>query len=477
MSGKRGRPAARRHEARFVSSLRHFLSPALFRQVQRFLPRRFKGARRPGRRWALQALLYVLLGMTWCLGDSQPERFETARAFCVACHAKRRRPGRTFCGFQKALNALPACVLRRVAALFRRRLLALLGPLLLTDGWAVFGCDGSRLRCPRVAELEARLGDPGGDSSSGHKPPQLWLTALVHLASGVPWSWAVGKGDASERAHLAGLAGTLSAAALVVCDAGYQGYPLARRLADAGASFLMRVSTQTIFYTGDTSLEARQTPLKARAVTELTGEALGRWANARVYYWPEDAQRAKKSPVEVRLLCVRGRTSRGDVWLVSNVLDAARLPLAAAGKFYKMRWENEGYFRTYKRTMGKVKLAGRTVRSVHREALGAMLAVQVLLAQGAAGAALLGRKKAANSARRLLLLVRREMGAALGGGARAGFLGRAAACDRERRRRRSAKQKRPWPSRQAAKPLKPPRVRQLDDAAKVLLRHCLANPK
>lgn len=201
MSSKQRPHKTKRHEARFVSSLRDFLSPMLFRQVRRVIPARFKGARGPGRRWTLQPVLYVLLGMTWCLGDSQPERFETARAFCVACHPKRRRPGKTFGGFQKALNALPACVLRHIADLFRRRLQRLLGPLLPTDGWVVLGCDGSRLRCPRTEELEKRLGDPGGDSSSGHKPPQLWLTALVHLASGVPWSWIVDKGDASERAH------------------------------------------------------------------------------------------------------------------------------------------------------------------------------------------------------------------------------------------------------------------------------------
>src|SRR5205807_2484548 len=128
----------------------------------------------------------------------QPERFETARAFYVACHDKRRRPGKTFVGFQKALTALPAAVLRRIAGLFRRHLLTRLGPLLYTDAWAVFGCDGSRLLCPRTFELEQRLGDPGGDCCSGHKPPQLWLTALVHLATGIPWSWQVGKGDASE---------------------------------------------------------------------------------------------------------------------------------------------------------------------------------------------------------------------------------------------------------------------------------------
>jgi hypothetical protein len=466
--GRRRRPL----EAKFVSSLRDFLTPALYRQVQGLVPERFKGSRRPGRRWSLHPLLFVLLSMTWCLGDSQPERFETARAFCVACHPKRRRPGKTFAGFQKALNALPASVLRRVAALFRGRLLGRLGPLLQTDGWVVFGCDGSRLRVPRVEELEGRLGDPGGDSCSGHKVPQVWLTALVHLASGVPWAWQVGKGDASERQHLIGLIGTLVAGALVVTDAGYQGYPVAEALAGSDLFFLTRVSAQTIFYTEEESLRSEEL---AGGVRQVTAEELGRWTDGVVYYWPQEAQREKQRPIEVRLIRIEGKTRKKDVWLATNVLDGEKLPPAAAGKFYRMRWENEGYFRTYKQTLKKVKLSGRTVKAVHREVLASMLAVQVLLYQGAVAALLLGKKQAANSARGLLLLVRREIGAVLRGKARQGFLKRAAACQREQRERTSSKQKRPWPSRQAAKPLKPPRIRQLDDAAKLLLQQCLAS--
>ena len=54
-----------------------------------------------------------------------------------------------------------------------------------------------------------------------------------------------------------------------------------------------------------------------------------------------------------------------------------------AGQFYPWRWENEGLFRTYKRTVSKVKLVSRTVRLVHRELEGSLLAVQLMLAQAA----------------------------------------------------------------------------------------------
>ena len=94
-------------------------------------------------------MLFVLLTMTWCAGESLPERFETARAFYVALHQRRRRPGKTFVGFEKALGKLPRRVLRAVADGIRSRLARVLAERFWVDGWIPLGCDGSRLACPR----------------------------------------------------------------------------------------------------------------------------------------------------------------------------------------------------------------------------------------------------------------------------------------------------------------------------------------
>jgi hypothetical protein len=94
------------------------LTPSIWRQAEQ--------ARRRSRaapRWKTQPLVLTLFVMTWCCGDSQAERFETARGFTTVCLAKRRRPGRTVQGFQKALAHLPMPVLRAVATGVRRRLL------------------------------------------------------------------------------------------------------------------------------------------------------------------------------------------------------------------------------------------------------------------------------------------------------------------------------------------------------------------
>ncbi len=428
-------------------SLRNFLTPALFKQAHSACPRR----RRPPR-WALQPLVLVLLCLTWANGDSTAERFETAKGFVAACLPKRRRPGRTVQGFHQALARLPLPVLRAVASGVRAALLRWLAPCWHVAGFVPLGCDGTRLECPRSAALERHLGQAGKPGAA----PTLWLTALVHLRLGVPWAWRWGQGTASERAHLRQLLPQLPPEALVVADAGYVGYDLLRTLRQQRVSFLIRMSCQATFYSE-------------------RGTRVERFRDGRVYYWPPAKHKGSSAclPLPVRLLRVRPAKGGRDVWLATNVLDKKRLSLAQAARFYRLRWESEGFFRTYKRTLAKVKLQSRTVRLVHREAEGAMLAAQLLLAQGAlalrprtAGAA-----TPACSARKVLVAIREELQAARPRRPKA-FGARLAAARREQRPRRSAKEKRVWPRRAPHQPPKPPRLLTLGPEEKArILRH------
>jgi len=240
----------------FLQCLGYFLTPQVCKQAQKATPRRRAW------RWQTQPLLFVLLTMTWCAGDSLPERFETARAFYVALHQRRRRPGRTFAGFAKALGKLPVRVLRAVAAALRGRLAQVFARRFWVDGFIPLGCDGSRLACPRSRELERRLGlgqrkkrrprpkkvaparppvpqgqDPAGTRAAKPRAasaPQVWVTAVMHLGLGVLWSWRLGTGNADEREHLRHLVNTLPRGTLLVADAGYVGYELLNRLQAAG---------------------------------------------------------------------------------------------------------------------------------------------------------------------------------------------------------------------------------------------------
>jgi hypothetical protein len=431
---RRLRPAARS----LLDSLRNFLTPALWKQAH---------GQRPGRaspRWATQPLVLTLLVLTWACGDSQAEPFETARAFVAVCLPKRRRPGTTVRGFHKALARLPLPVLRAVAAGLRRRLAAVLARRWLVAGFVPLGCDGTRLACPRTAELAQRLGQAG----KPHSAPMVWLTALVHLRLGVPWAWRWGKGTASERGHLLQLLPVLPAAALVVADAGYVGYDVARALVEAQVHFLIRLSCQARLYS-------------ARAGRPE------RFRDGEVYYGPGAKEKgaAGKPLRRLRLLRVRGKKKGSDVWLLTNVLGRQRLSVALAAQLYRWRWESEGLFRTYKRTLAKVKLQSRTVRLVHREAEGSLLATQLLLAQGALAMPRAGtaREAVACRPRQVLLAIREELRSQPG---RRRFGARLRAAQREQRVRRSAKVKRPWPQRKEHKPPKPPVLLRLSDTQK-----------
>jgi uncharacterized protein YjeT (DUF2065 family) len=434
--------------ASFLEGLQYFLTPAVWRQAHRAL------GRHCGRRWRAQPLLLVLLTLTWCWGDSLAERFETARAFYVACYQRRRRPGRTAEGLHKALARVPAPALRAVAAAVRARLRRVFADRLAVDGFIPLGCDGSRLACPRTAELESRLGGAGRE----HRAPLLWVTALVHLPLGLPWAWRLGKGTASERGHLLRLLATLPRLALLVADAGYVGYEVLAALLAARVAFLIRVGPGAPLYVAERA-------------------ALNRFREGPVWYWPLWAQRAGQRPLAVRLVRVRGR--KADVWLLTSVPEEARLPRATAGKFYRWRWENEGLFRTYKRTLGKVKLAGRTVASAHREAEGSLLAVQLLLAQGAAALPAGGAARPARpSARQVLLAIRAEIrnvtGAYLGPRQRRAYGERLRRAQGDGRRRRRNQVRRPWPGRAEHRPPKGPRVRKMGTDLKGLLAKTLA---
>jgi hypothetical protein len=444
--------------------LGHFLTPQVWKQAQQALPRRRAW------RWQTQPLLFILLCMTWCTGDSLPERFESARAFYVALHQRRRRPGKTFAGFDKALAHLPMPVLRALATAIRCRLAQVFAARFTVDGFIPLGCDGSRLACPRSAELERRLGlgkkkkprrrqkksapasppVPAGQRRSGAeqaKPraagtPQLWVTAVLHLGLGVLWSWRLGTGNANEREHLRLLVDTLPGGALLVADAGYVGYQLLAGLQAAGLAFLVRLSSRAPLYVPDKS-------------------TLKKYREGVVYYWPQNVQKQDLPPLPVRLWRIRGE--KGDVWLITNVLDEKRLPRRTAGKFYRWRWRNEGLFRTYKRTLGKVKLMSRTVAGVHREAEGSLLATQLLLAQGAlALPSPRTGKVVLPSARKVVLEIRTEIrnvtGMYLGPRQAKTYAERLAQAHWQERRQRSRKIRRRWPGRQDHKPPGPPQI-------------------
>jgi hypothetical protein len=431
------------HPRSLMDYLRQFLTPQVSKQARRALP--------PGRtlpRWDLQPLLIITLTMTWAAGDSQAERFETARGFYVTAYRCRKRPGATLAGFQKALSRVPMRQLRAVAAGVRQQIRVRFAGRLLIDGFEPMGCDGSRIACPRSAELEARLPQAGKHDAA----PTIWVTAFVHLATGLLWSWQLGSGTADERQHLLGLLGTLSPAALIVADAAYLGYELAGAIVQSERSFLLRMSSRVHLYTPEHA-------------------TLETWREGPVSYWPDSAQKDGQPPLACRLIRVpaKGKTKR-DVWLLTDILDPTRLSVTSAAQYYRWRWRNEGTFRTYKRTLKKLTLTSRTVRLIHREAEVWLLAMQLLLAH--ADLALRPQQATpvapAISPRQVLLAIRGEMKGTTPRRERS-YHQRLKGCGASTRCQKSAKARREWPRRKPHKPPGPPILHTLNEGQKILL--------
>ena len=169
---------------------------------------------------------------------------------------------------------LPLTVWWAVEAAVRRQLYRILADRMLVDGWTPFGCDGTRLECPRTAPLEEDL----GQASKRGSAPMLWITALVSLRTGVLWSWRLGTAKASERQHLLDLLEDLPRAALasilLVCDAGYVSYELLRTLLGQECSFLIRLSSQAQLYSEE-------------------GVEVSRFVEGQFWYWTDRAEKAE----------------------------------------------------------------------------------------------------------------------------------------------------------------------------------------
>jgi hypothetical protein len=391
-------------------------------------------------RWQLVPLVMVAMLMVLLTAQTIQDRFEQAWELWTRMRPGRRRPGRTVRGFRKALGRLPRRVFKAIAPVLRERVAAVLKPMWWVDGWVPFGVDGSRLSLPRSEALELCFGR-GGKADSA---PQLWLTTLVHLPSGVLWSWRVGRAKASERRHGEALMPTLPAGSLVVGDAGFVGYALWQALAQADRAFLIRLSSGVHLY----------------ADFEVSTD----FEEGLVYLWPQTRPRGK--PLALRLIRLPGRRRESDVWLATNVLDSTRLSRGTASTLFRMRWEHELFFRAYKCTLEQAKLSSRSVAQVIREVEVALLTTQLFLAQAAWAV----WQRAGNrgvSAAEGLRQIRREFRDVLKGGLRAGYLKRLGQAVREDRPgRTSSKAHRQWPEKKPHGPPGPPKIIRLTTALK-----------
>jgi hypothetical protein len=230
-------------------------------------------------------------------------RFAQARKVVQKLFRWQPAPGVSAQGFLKMLGPWQAELLGAILPYLRDHMRKGLPEHWLTAGYALFAVDGSRVALARTKSLEAVFAPPRRRrrkpaagvrrtrkrqaAAARHKKatsPQLWLTLLWHVGSGLPWAWRTGPAGASERDHLVALMSELPAQALLVADAGFVGYEVWQALLAAGHHFVIRVGANV------------------RLLRQLG------WVREHaqlVYVWPDYAARQHQPPLVLRLVVVQ----------------------------------------------------------------------------------------------------------------------------------------------------------------------------
>jgi hypothetical protein len=246
-------------------------------------------------------------------------------------------------------------------------------------GYVVFAGDGSRIELPRTESLEeafsprrkkhekknrskckrgrkaknsakrkaakARRAKKQSAASIAKKAnsPQMWLTLLWHVGSGLPWAWRTGSSDSSERGHLAEMLPELPENSLITADAGFIGYDFWKTILDGGHHFVIRVGANV------------------RLIKQL---GYARQYEHTVYLWPDAKTKKKQPPLVLRLIVIHD--GKQPVYLVTN-LTKSQLSDRQAATIYAARWGIELFFRTFKQTFGCRKLRSRSAENAPLE--------------------------------------------------------------------------------------------------------------
>lgn len=289
--------------------------------------------------------------MSWDETSQLTERFRNT-CECLHTFFPRWRFGTSYSGFCTQQRAWSPQVLPKLMARLQNQLQAMAGPHWRREGWVAFAADGSRVECPRTEANEQELGCAGKTRTT----PQLMLTTLYHMGTGLPWSFRAGPGTESERRHLDDMIDELPEESLLVADAGFASYDLCQALIGSSRHFLLRVG-------GNIHL-----------LTDL-GCVWGT-RDDTVWLWPDRHQKKGLPPLKLRLI-VLGEKGK-EVYLITDILEHERLTDEQAGRLYSMRWDVEVFYRSYKRTVGHHKMKSRTPATCREELCWTLIGVWLM---------------------------------------------------------------------------------------------------
>jgi len=316
-----------------------------------------------GTGWCPLTLAAAATLMSWDAAPTLAQRFEGALAVLDAALPRRRRVGRTYQGFVKALSRHGGAALRALVPHLRAQTRRAAGRFWRVGRFVPIAVDGSKIDAPRTIGNEP-LGFAGKDKCG----PQMMTLLLVHLGSMLPWAWRVGRVTRSERSLLRDVLAELPDETLLVADAGFTGYDLMCDLQRRGVHFLVRVGrgVHLLRQLGAHRREGRST----------------------VHLWP----RARRGCEPLRLRLIRV----GSVYLVTDVMDPRQLPARTASELYRRRWGVEVAFRTLKQTLSRRAVRSGTAAHARMELDWAVAGLWILCLTGVRAIAAAG-----HAARRL----------------------------------------------------------------------------
>jgi Transposase DDE domain len=338
--------------------------------------------------WTPKGLIFAAILWAWSDEKTLTERFFLARKVVMAMGILTRLPATSYQAFLKMLKVWTVTLSVVLHEAFRERMRTDLADRFQVCGYTVFGVDGSRLELPRTESNEQRFSPASArqrkKSKKKPKPrrgprrrthsrasrdqrarekkvnsPQMWLTTMYHVGTGLPWDWRTGPSDSSERDHLKQMIKALPADALVTADAGFVGYEYWKALLDSGRHFLIRVGAN---------------------VRLLRGLGYVKEKNGLVYLWPDREAARNQPPLVLRLVVARG--GRHPVYLVTSVLDEERLSDKQVVEIYALRWGVELFYRHFKQTFGRHKLRSHAADNAALEATWSLLGLWALCLHG-----------------------------------------------------------------------------------------------
>jgi hypothetical protein len=381
--------------------------------------------------WSTLGLIFAALLWSWSDEKTLKERFFTARKICFkalgklalgkvnakkanakkakAKRARPKEPAGSYQAFVKLLRTWTPRLVLQLMVVLRQRMRTALAERMLIANFEIFAVDGSRVGLPRTESNESRfsprkaLKKKGGKGAKRRKrtarraqakrsrdkkadSPQIWLTVMWHVATGLPWDWRTGASDSSERDHFRDMIASLPKGALATADAGFVGYECWKKVIDSGRHFLVRVGSN---------------------VRLLKNLGYAKHKPGLVYLWPDKAAAKRMPPLVLRLVVVRHR--RKPWHLVTSVLDQKQLSDKQVAEIYGLRWGIEVFYRHFKQTFERRKLRSKAADNAQVEVVWSLLGLWAIGLHAQSVLAAAGIPARRISVAGLLLAYRRAM--------------------------------------------------------------------